>query len=232
MARFFKNEKEIRTYRYRVAVIIEKGDALTRYSEKPAGWPECWEICRGDLRISGGGKGKEVKSIEWIPENKETEPSGIDFEIIRRQCDEISSVVEALRFFDQESQQSAAQEEISTPEGRITLGQHFRRERSPLLVKKFKERLAKDGPLRCSICDFSFSDVYGEKLGKGFIEAHHKRPLGESEGERETKLDDLVAVCSNCHRMLHRLIPVLTVDKLKRIMKTQEVRCTGFQKQK
>ncbi|MCE5247833.1 HNH endonuclease [bacterium] len=57
--------------------------------------------------------------------------------------------------------------------------------------------------MRCSICGFSFESVYG-KLGRGFIECHHVVPLAQSAGSRKTSLEDLVLVCSNCHRMLHR----------------------------
>lgn len=45
---------------------------------------------------------------------------------------------------------------------------------------------------------------YGEN-GKDFIEIHHVKPL--STLEEATEIDpeiDLVPVCLNCHRMLHR----------------------------
>lgn len=56
----------------------------------------------------------------------------------------------------------------------------------------------------CSICGFDFEKVYGEH-GKGFIEVHHVNPL--SKQQREVHIDpasDLICVCSNCHRMIHR----------------------------
>ncbi len=58
---------------------------------------------------------------------------------------------------------------------------------------------------RCQICDFLFADHYGKLLGDAFAEAHHIRPLGKQTGQVKTTVGDLITVCSNCHRMLHRM---------------------------
>ena len=42
------------------------------------------------------------------------------------------------------------------------------------------------------------------ELGDGFIEVHHLAPLFSDSQPRRTTLDDLLLVCSNCHRMIHR----------------------------
>jgi hypothetical protein len=84
--------------------------------------------------------------------------------------------------------------------------------RAPRLAKE--QRLAKTGELRCDACDFSFLDVFGNR-GAGFIEAHHDRPLSVADGPVKTRLSDFSLVCSNCHRMLHK-IPWLTVQELRR----------------
>lgn len=57
---------------------------------------------------------------------------------------------------------------------------------------------------KCSVCGFDFEKVYG-KRGIGFIEVHHLTPLSESNSEITVNpLTDLMPVCSNCHRMIHR----------------------------
>jgi len=84
-------------------------------------------------------------------------------------------------------------------EGRQRLHQHVARERSARLIRRFKLLLKN---FRCTICGFDCQKRYG-KLGSKFIEAHHTRPI--SDGERRARIQDLIAVCSNCHRMLHRL---------------------------
>ncbi len=77
----------------------------------------------------------------------------------------------------------------------------------------------------CKACDFDFEKAYG-KLGRGFIEVHHVRPL--STLEQETAIDpekDLVPLCSNCHRMVHRKKEeILEVDKLKSLFREWEAK--------
>lgn len=91
-------------------------------------------------------------------------------------------------------------EPFMVSEGAVVLRTHLRRERSKTLVDRFKAKLA---VCRCEVCEFDFSERYGE-LGRGFIEAHHKVPVAQLEPGVLTRLEDLAAVCSNCHRMLHR----------------------------
>jgi len=83
-------------------------------------------------------------------------------------------------------------------EGSRFLREHLVRERDAQLVRKFKESL---DVFKCVVCNFDFETVYGE-IGSGFIEAHHTIPI--SKGKRLSSVKDLVAVCSNCHRMLHK----------------------------
>ena len=63
------------------------------------------------------------------------------------------------------------------------------------------------------ICGFDFASTYGV-LGERFIEVHHIVPLAQA-GASKTKLTDLVLVCSNCHRMLHRTKPWISASQLR-----------------
>jgi 5-methylcytosine-specific restriction enzyme A len=59
---------------------------------------------------------------------------------------------------------------------------------------------------RCQACELEFAERYGE-IGKGFIEAHHLRPIATLEEGMPVKYDvaaDFAVLCSNCHRMIHR----------------------------
>jgi hypothetical protein len=73
--------------------------------------------------------------------------------------------------------------------------------------------------MKCCACGFDFEQVYGER-GKGFIEVHHLKPV--SSLREPTKIDprvDLVVVCSNCHRMIHRnKDQILSIEQLKQLM--------------
>lgn len=100
-------------------------------------------------------------------------------------------------------------------EGKVIYKLHKLRERDSKINKKKKELyLNKHGKLDCEVCGFDFYDVYGE-IGKGYIEAHHRIPLADLEGETKTELKDLALVCSNCHRMLHREIDSINIEVLK-----------------
>lgn len=70
----------------------------------------------------------------------------------------------------------------------------------------------------CAACSFDFSNFYGE-LGDGFIEIHHKQQLSQSGGSLVTDpVHGLVPLCANCHRMVHRQTPPLSVEQLKAII--------------
>ena len=77
--------------------------------------------------------------------------------------------------------------------------------------------------LTCAVCGFNFEETYGT-FGKGFIEVHHIIPLHLSGSE--TVIDpekDLIPVCSNCHRMLHRNKGhPLSIDDLKKIIQENQ----------
>jgi len=95
--------------------------------------------------------------------------------------------------------------QYSVLEGSKQLKSHYRRERSSKLIALKKEQYQRvHGFLACEICGFTFEKIYPESLNKGFIEAHHKVPLSKIDSVVKTTLDDLLLVCSNCHRMIHR----------------------------
>jgi len=70
--------------------------------------------------------------------------------------------------------------------------------------------------ISCKVCGFNFEQFYGE-IGVDFIEVHHLEPLSLRENPYETVPErDLIPICSNCHRMIHRKRDkVLSIDELK-----------------
>lgn len=104
--------------------------------------------------------------------------------------------------------------EDAFPEGRILYRIHRSRERNPGLVRKAKAVWARTlGGLVCQVCGFDFEVVYGD-LGQGYIECHHNVPVSDLKPGSHTLLRDLTPVCSNCHRMLHRTRPWVSVEEL------------------
>jgi putative restriction endonuclease len=96
--------------------------------------------------------------------------------------------------------QDGADSFIEDEEGRAALRIHLRRERSRRLVDAFKRTLKHR---RCAVCAFDFDLFYG-RMGCGYIEAHHTIPVSLLREGGKTKLADLIAVCANCHRVIHR----------------------------
>lgn len=92
-------------------------------------------------------------------------------------------------------------------------------ERSPKNRKMAIDHCRKEngGKLVCNICGFVFEDHYGE-IGKDFIEVHHIKPICENKGNPKgiDPTVDLICVCSNCHRMLHKLKVAPTAENLKK----------------
>ena len=120
---------------------------------------------------------------------------------------------EVTRDYPANPEESVYYHEDGIAEGAKKAVYTTRYERDPSVRRDF----LKGKHLKCEVCGFDFKKVYG-KLGAGYIEVHHKKPV--SDGERITDLDnDLVMLCSNCHRMIHRgRDHMITVEELKRII--------------
>lgn len=97
-------------------------------------------------------------------------------------------------------------------EGRTTPVWADRIERNP----KLRKAAIQVHGASCKICSFNFGKVYGE-WGADWAEVHHLKPLSKNKGEqRETNIhEDLIVVCSNCHRMLHKGKELLTPEELR-----------------
>ena len=71
---------------------------------------------------------------------------------------------------------------------------------------------------RCVVCNMSFGDRYGD-IGQGYIHVHHLNPISDSEAERSVDgIHDLRPVCPNCHAMLHRRNPPISITECQSII--------------
>jgi 5-methylcytosine-specific restriction protein A len=72
--------------------------------------------------------------------------------------------------------------------------------------------------LNCKTCGFNFETAYGP-LGEDFIHVHHIVSIGAIGAEYSVDpVKDLVPVCPNCHAMIHRVNPPLTIEQLREIL--------------
>ena len=70
----------------------------------------------------------------------------------------------------------------------------------------------------CSVCGMNFQQTYGE-LGREFIHVHHAVPVSKmGENYKVDPLRELFPVCPNCHAMLHRTDPPMSIEELRTLL--------------
>lgn len=114
--------------------------------------------------------------------------------------------IEAL---PKENKVNAFDENININEGSKNVTSTYRYERSKQLKEYACNAFAVDGQISCACCNFNFNQFYGNELGGTYIEIHHIKPIFKYQDEDMEKtmkeaLANLVPLCSNCHRMIHR----------------------------
>ncbi|MDQ0201072.1 HNH endonuclease [Neobacillus ginsengisoli] len=125
--------------------------------------------------------------------------------IQNKQLETVSNDIESER----------AEEDEYYQDGAVRYYYGKRYERNPIN----RQRAIEIHGLTCMACGFNFEEVYGEH-GKDFIEVHHVKQLSTLKEEMDINpAEDLVTLCSNCHRMVHRQKDnVLSLDQLKEII--------------
>lgn len=133
--------------------------------------------------------------------------------------DEVKKKFWQIELADEEDFSENNNIDRSFVEGEIVERIHLSRERNSKVIEIAKELFKKKfGKLFCEIYNFDFEDMYGE-IGKDFIEGHHTIAVSDMKPNHETKPEDIAMVCSNCHKMLHRKRPWLSISELKNILK-------------
>lgn len=139
-------------------------------------------------------------------------------------ADKRSRAVAAIQRHIGEVETSAPPEDLEdeeAPEGALLTTVHQRRERNRSLVRRKKSSvLKKKGSLECDACGFDFGSTYGD-VGNGFIGCHDEVPVSDLRPGSRTKLRDLAVLCANCHRMIHRSRPWLSVAELKQLLRAE-----------
>ena len=107
-------------------------------------------------------------------------------------------------------------EVVGFPEGAVSKVLVNKYERDP---RNRREAIEIHGRT-CMACGFNFQERYGA-LGDDYIVVHHVVQVS-SLGTDYT-IDpriDLVTICANCHAMVHRQDPPLSIDQLKSILRS------------
>jgi 5-methylcytosine-specific restriction protein A len=97
----------------------------------------------------------------------------------------------------------------------VTVNSYERNSKARQLCVKHRKAI-------CAVCTFDFEKTYGE-IGKGFIHVHHLTPVSQiGKAYQVDPINDLIPVCPNCHSMLHRQEPPLTIDELKTLLNNDD----------
>jgi 5-methylcytosine-specific restriction protein A len=140
-----------------------------------------------------------------------------DLKRLRQISQEIKQTVDNPKLSKEvsEIENDETRETDSVKEGQVLYKLHKVRERDRKIIEAKKKKVLKEkGELKCEACDFNFEKTYGD-LGKGYIECNHLIPLSNFQVSKETKLDDLALLCSNCHRMIHKDLSISTIKEFK-----------------
>ena len=71
---------------------------------------------------------------------------------------------------------------------------------------------------KCKGCRFDFERTYGS-MGAKYIHVHHLIPIHSIKKEYQIDpIKDLVPICPNCHAVIHRKNPPLTMDELRNLI--------------
>lgn len=110
-----------------------------------------------------------------------------------------------------ESHYTAPDEVLGFPEGAmetVSVNRYERDGRNRLMA-------IRTHGLTCAICDFNFGEFYGP-LGFGFINVHHVTPVSQLDANYIINPEtDLACICANCHAMVHRTNPPISVTDLR-----------------
>lgn len=180
-----------------------------------------------NLYVISGQRVKEfsppvpLNNLDWFPALLKSQ-SNFSLGFNRLSDETIVQALAALQAKGNQSSLTSTLPDIDLPatgtEGAARLVSHLRRERNRVLVDAKKAAtLSANGSLCCEACGFDFSATYGA-LGEGFCEVHHLVPLSASSESVTTTLDDLAVLCSNCHRVIHRSTPMLSVVELFKVV--------------
>lgn len=139
---------------------------------------------------------------------------------IRFYANKIGVDLSTIQISEKENGNSNNDIEHQMVEGRLMEDKVLRRVRN----RAARQKCLENSNFTCSVCGFNFYKVYGE-IGKDFIEVHHTKPLSSYNEEHEVLQSELVALCSNCHSMVHRRRPTpYSIDEIKRILEENSIK--------
>ena len=184
-------------------------------------FPDSWKVLVNEYGNGGKGAGKHYTVFSRIAHylNQRSNHGELNKLDYRSAPPEWGSPV--IRYWTEDKLQVGGQnfpEEIVTPEG-ISEGA-----KTSIIVNRYERNSKAKGiciekwGIRCFVCGFDFEETYGA-IGAGFIHVHHLKPIAEIGEEYELNPEeDLRPLCPNCHSMVHRKLPIISIEELKALI--------------
>ena len=69
----------------------------------------------------------------------------------------------------------------------------------------------------CQACNINLKDKYGN-VARDHIEVHHLKPISTSGRIKPDPIEDFIPLCPNCHSIVHKRVPPLTLGEIKKIL--------------
>ena len=107
-------------------------------------------------------------------------------------------------------------DERTVIEGELRIRTQEYRTRSRYLRDAAIEHYSVNGHIVCQSCEFEFAAAY-PGVGDGYIQIHHLKPVSYMKGEEidmAHALNNVCPLCANCHQMVHRNTPPLSIADL------------------
>ncbi len=182
-------------------------------------YPATWQVLETEYGAGGAGAGKAYSAYSRAAHtlNKEANSGAIAKLDYRAAPTGWGSPV--IRYWASGQSEQEFPDEVNNPDT-VTEGA-----KQTVIVNKFERNptarlkcIDKWGVV-CTVCGFNFEKTYGDR-GAGYIHVHHLKPLSEiGEAYQLDPIEDLRPVCPNCHAMLHRTVPAMSIDALKKLLR-------------
>lgn len=131
-------------------------------------------------------------------------------------CDTIDKIRRAIKgqLIEEIGADETAQDGKEFSEGAPYYAKHLRRERSAELIRLVKDNARLTNNYFCLVCKTDFRKIYGVD----YIECHHTVPVSTLALDAKTKIEDMVLLCANCHRAVHKRNPWLKKEELHKLL--------------
>jgi hypothetical protein len=182
-------------------------------------YPATWQVLEAEYGEGGAGAGKEYSAYSRVAHALDKEANSGTLAKLDYRAAPTGWGSPVIRYWASGQSEQEFPDDVNNSDT-VTEGA-----KQTVVVNKFerdstarRKCIAKWGVV-CVVCGFDFEKKYGDR-GAGWIHVHHLRPLSEiGEAYQLDPIEDLRPICPNCHAMLHKTVPAISIDELKDMLR-------------